>query len=449
MKKQTKIIIGIILSLAVIIIVVSFLFPSVYKGLTSGSFGKADKYRQDQMSEADIQLRSEFVQDTAKLEQMISGLIYYSLFTENLTMSIDTCMVSFKMLGFDKDPSNTEAISLLTSYNTFLKNNTTTIANTTRMLAAFLLNDTASGSMDIEKNLKDFANYVNQVNDKDSVLTIALVKLDHFIIGNKALQKNTAEIRNLKAIRDQLVIKSTQFMAMTGNKQGIGSMLNYVVSSQSQFSGIGALKEIEDASRVVQSKLNLIEAPGARVNSATLCGGFSLSSFINSMGSKDNLNLVLYDKAGLNFTLCSADQLKLVWGADKMGSMMNGTNQTLGVMMAFNAKSLGVVLSAGPLCAVNSSLALRGALSASQLNIIIPAKELSAVNMGLFDSRGAFGSSAPLQMGYCGSTSLLGLVNSNVDLRALFGSNGFYSGFGSFQAVAMNSMMNSMMNSRP
>ena len=146
MKKQNKIIIGIILGIAVVIILISFLFPSVYKGLTSGSFGKADKYRQEQMSESDIHLRSEFVQDTAKLRQMITGLIYYALFTENLSMTIDTCLTSFNLQGFDKNPANAEAIHLLTDYSSFIKNNNTlvrvgldTLNNTTERLTVILV----------------------------------------------------------------------------------------------------------------------------------------------------------------------------------------------------------------------------------------------------------------------------------------------------------------------
>jgi len=454
MKKQNKIIIGVILGIAVVIILVSFLFPSVYKGLTSGSFGKADKYHQEQMTENDVQLRSEFVQDTAKLRQMITGLIYYALFTENLSMTIDTCLTSFNLQGFDKNPANTEAIHLLTDYSSFIKNNNTTIANTTRMLAAFLLRDTIAQSMDIEKNLRDFSIYVSKVNEKDSVLSIALTRIDSYLIGNKTLQKKDAEIRNLKAIRDQLVIKSTQFMALTGNKQGIGAMLNYVVSSQAQYSGVGALNIVMDGSKVVQSKLQLEEIAPARLNSSTLYAGFSLSSALQSTlsssqvnagghiagnagitdGAKINLNsLVLYDKPSLCFIVSSSENLKSVCGKENLNSVILGTNPNLGIICAFQGKVLEVTLNAGPLSAINSSPTLCSALSAAQLNVIIPAKEISAVGLNF----NAIGINAPLQIGLSGSPSLIGIYYANTSLNAWFNSNSVFSGYSNLQNMAV------------
>lgn len=454
MKKQNKIIIGVIIGIAAVILIVSFFFPSVYKGLTSGSFGKADKYHQEQMTQADIQLRSDFTKDTAQLRQMVTGLIYFALFTDNLSMTIDTCLVSYSLQGFDKDPANSQAINLLKDYNTFLKNNTKTLANTTRMLAGFLLQDTASGAVDVENNLRDFANYVNQVNQKDSVLMIALAKVDSYLVGNKTLQKKNEEIRNLKAIRDQLLIKSTQFMALTNNKQALGSMLSYSLQSQSQFSGIGALKVVMDGSQVVQSKIGVVEIP-AKVLSSNLSATFNassslqstLSSQVNSAGNlsgnvvttdgaKSNLNVILYDKANLNFVVGSAENLKVVYGKENLNGILCGTDPNLGALCVFYGKNLAVTLNAGLLANLSSSPTLSAALSAATLNVIIPAKELSAVNANF----NAIGISAPLQMGYCGSKPFLSAINANVGLQSCMNANGMYSGFSSLQATSIGSL---------
>lgn len=99
MKRQTKIIIGSVIVAAVVIIAISFMFPSVFKGITSGTFGKADKYRKTQMTEQDIMLRSELVSDTGKLRSMIQGLIYFSLFTEDLSAKMDSCVNLYKAEG--------------------------------------------------------------------------------------------------------------------------------------------------------------------------------------------------------------------------------------------------------------------------------------------------------------------------------------------------------------
>jgi len=448
MKKQNKIIIGLIVGVAVIILLISFLFPSVYKGLTSGSFGKADKYRQEQMTENDIQLRSDFTKDTAQLRQMITGLIYFALFTDNLSMTIDTCLESYQLQGFDKDPANSEAIGLLRDYSSFLKNNSKTLANTTRMLAALLLRDTLSQSMDIEKNIRDFANYVNQVNRKDSVLMLALVKVDGFLIGNKTLQNKQEEIRNLKAIRDQLVIKSSQYMAMTGNKKELGVVLSYAIQSQAQFNSIGALNVVEVQSSGSLSAINsrpinatLISGTSnlnMAFSAAALQAGFSASTLqagqaAAKVNSKSDLNVIVYDKANLQMTLCSANQLNVIYGTDKLNNALQGKDPNLGIVGVFNGQFMGVVLNASVLCSVLSSTTLSAFMSADRLNEIIPARDLASAAV-----LQSYGSNAGLQMGFGSNAALQRVVSANSGLQSLFNSMSTMNGFNSLMSTSLS-----------
>jgi len=448
MKKQNKIIIGLIVGVAVIILLISFLFPSVYKGLTSGSFGKADKYRQEQMTENDIQLRSDFTKDTAQLRQMITGLIYFALFTDNLSMTIDTCLESYQLQGFDKDPANSEAIGLLRDYSSFLKNNSKTLANTTRMLAALLLRDTLSQSMDIEKNIRDFANYVNQVNRKDSVLMLALVKVDGFLIGNKTLQNKQEEIRNLKAIRDQLVIKSSQYMAMTGNKKELGAVLSYAIQSQAQFNSIGALNVVEVQSSGSLSAINSrpinatlisgISNLNVAFSAAALQAGFSASTLqagqaAAKVNSKSDLNVIVYDKANLQMTLCSANQLNVIYGTDKLNNALQGKDPNLGIVGVFNGQFMGVVLNASVLCSVLSSTTLSAFMSADRLNEIIPARDLASAAV-----LQSYGSNAGLQMGFGSNAALQSVVSANSGLQSLFNSMSTMNGFNSLMSTSLS-----------
>ena len=440
MKKQNKLIIGLIVGVALAILAVSFFFPSVYKGLTSGSFGKADKYHQEQMTENDVQLRSDFTQETAQLRQMVTGLIYFALFTDNLSMTIDTCLVSYKLQGFDKDPANTQAIALLQDYNSFLKNNTKTLAGTTRMLAGFMLHDTASGSSDVERTIRDFANYVNQVNQKDSVLMLALSKVDAYLIGNKTLQKKTEEIRNLKAIRDQLVIKSTQFMALTGNKQGLGNMINFALQSQAQYSGIGALNITVGGSRVVQSDLGIAENL-ARVNSSNvnITAGFSAAEVQAQVGSKVNAtsvsSYVVYDRPNLQILyVASEEKLQAVCGVGNLQGVLVGSNPNIGILELCAKDHIGIVMSANVFGNIIQSSVFQGILSANQLNVIIPAKEISAI--GIYGSS-AVGSGAPLQMGFGGNTALQNLVSGNASLQKIISNAGAIQGLGDIKGIAL------------
>ena len=438
MKKQNKLIIGLIVGVALAILAVSFFFPSVYKGLTSGSFGKADKYHQEQMTENDVQLRSDFTKDTAQLRQMVTGLIYFALFTDNLSMTIDTCLVSYKLQGFDKDPANTQAIALLQDYNSFLKNNTKTLAGTTRMLAGFMLHDTASGSSDVERTIRDFANYVNQVNQKDSVLMLALSKVDAYLIGNKTLQKKTEEIRNLKAIRDQLVIKSTQFMALTGNKQGLGNMLSFAIQSQGQYSGIGALQVSTAGSKVVQSDLGIEEIVPARLNSSNISSAFSAEEVQAQFGSKVNsspeLSYVVYDKASLQiFYVSSEEKLQVVCGVGNLQSVLSGSNPQIGILELCAKDHIGVVMNANVFSSILQSSVFEGFISANQLNAILPATQLSAINSIGISAIG----SGPIPLGYGGNTALQNLVSGNASLQQIISSSGAIHGLGEIQGVAL------------
>ncbi len=440
MKKQNKIIIGVIIGVAVVILVVSLFFPSVYKGLSSGSFGKADKYHQEQMTQADIQLRSDFTRDTAQLRQMVTGLIYFALFTDNLSMTIDTCLVSYKLQGFDKDPANAQAIAMLQDYNSFLKNNTRALAGTTRMLAGFLLRDTVDESADVDRTIRDFANYVNQVNQKDSVLMLALSKVDSYLIGNKMLQKKTDEIRNLKAIRDQLVIKSTQFMALTGNKQGLGNMINFALQSQAQYSGIGALNITVGGSRVVQSDLGIAENL-ARVNSSNvnITAGFSAAEVQAQVGSKVNAtsvsSYVVYDRPNLQILyVASEEKLQAVCGVGNLQGVLVGSNPNIGILELCAKDHIGIVMSANVFGNIIQSSVFQGILSANQLNVIIPAKEISAI--GIYGSS-AVGSGAPLQMGFGGNTALQNLVSGNASLQKIISNAGAIQGLGDIKGIAL------------
>ena len=159
MKKQFKVIISIVVALALIILAISLFFPEVYKGLTSGTFGKADKYRQQQMTEKDILLRSALVADPVQLMNMINGLVYFSVFTKEMTMNIDSCINFYQTQGMGVKPQEASSLKVLRDYSDFIKNNNKTLGSTITLLAGFYLNDDSDQSTDIEKNLRDFGTY--------------------------------------------------------------------------------------------------------------------------------------------------------------------------------------------------------------------------------------------------------------------------------------------------
>jgi len=360
---------------------------------------------------------------------MVTGLIYFALFTDNLSMTIDTCLVSYKLQGFDKDPANKQAIAMLQDYNSFLKNNTKTLAGTTRLLAGFLLRDTVDQSADVDKTIRDFANYVNQVNQKDSVLMLALSKVDSYLIGNKMLQKKTDEIRNLKAIRDQLVIKSTQFMALTGNKQGLGVILSYIVSAQDQYNAIHMVNGTP-----LCGTGNLASAPSAQAHEISASSdlhvafngvGLGMNTASGNVNANPHLSCLVYDKPNLNFALIGVGQFLGMYDATQFNSILQGTDRNIGIVGVVDAANIGVVVDAAILCNILQSGVFSGYISAVQLNNILPAAALSAVNATPLC---AVGSTAPLQMGLSGSPTLQRIILNSAPLQRVFSSSGALQG---------------------
>ena len=262
MKKQVKVIIGIVVAIAILIAGISLFYPSVFKGLTSGTFGKADKYHKQQMTEKDILLRSNLVADTGQLKNMIQGLIYFSIFTEDLSNKIDSCVIAFKAQGMGAQAGEVARINVLRDYSDFIRNNNKTLNATIVMLTTFYLKDTTDQSQDVENNMRAFGNYVNNLTERDSVLNQALVSMDNFLLNNATIRNKKVEIASLKSIRDQLLIKGIQLSGVLQDKPLCSQLISYALSSQSAYNIIvynkGQIGRLDPLSQVVTSPQNAL-----------------------------------------------------------------------------------------------------------------------------------------------------------------------------------------------
>lgn len=234
MKTKTKLLfaIGFLAVLCIgFLIGISVDFPKVDNSDLAGTFGKAEKFHKVQMTAKDIQLRSELLKDTAQLRSMIQGIIYFSIFTEDVCKEIDLTLTSFKTKGLGSQTGESEAVKALQDYSDFIRNNNKTLSSTITLLTGFYMKDTVDFTQDIEKNLKDFGSYVNGLNQKNDVLGQALKSIDSFMASNKALQANTKEIAQLKSIRDQLLIKGLQLGGFMGSRDLVGRLVIQALGS--------------------------------------------------------------------------------------------------------------------------------------------------------------------------------------------------------------------------
>ena len=391
MKKQTKILLGIVLAIVVVLVAVSLFYPPVYNRLTSGTFGKAEKYRKEQMSERDIQLRSEFVTDTASLRTMIQSLVYFSLFTQDLSFAIDTCVNSYRRNGAftEKNPAS-KSIELLADYSEFIRNNNKTLAGTISMLTAFYLKDTTDQSVDVEKNLRDFGNYVVQLSQKDSVVELALASMDKYLLGKAIKQNKKTEFVELKSIRDQLLIKGIQLSGIMCDRDNLKGLLQYSLSSQLAFNTVnsvvsGSHGQLKNLDKVEQLSAATLKSELACKSTDELKNVLSqsLTQESRSMGQvgelqalKGHLCGVVYKASDMQFSLKSGDELKKIIGSNEIqflvpvaffGDKINLFYGQFDLKMMTNAKELSGFLSGSAFQSMVRVLELSGFLKNLEL----------------------------------------------------------------------------------
>ncbi len=427
MKKQTKIIIGIVLGIALAILIVSLVYPPVFRGLTSGTFGKADKYHKVQMTEKDIQLRSEFVQDTGQLRSMIQGLIYFSLFSQNMSYTIDTCVKSFQAKGICNEKNNAcQNMSILEDYSAFIKNNTKTLNATVRMLTDFYLKDTTDQSVDVEKNLRDFGNFVTQLNERDSVVENALYAMDGYILGPAMREIKKSELAELKSIRDQLLIKGVQLAGLLQDKPLSVNLCSYALGKQNELNmvcGVPLGSKGVSAIVIQGQQLSLFMSSGTIGSNAIgnvsngelqqILQGSALGGTTRVHGDLSSQlvgSVMVYDKPSLCFLLCNGEQYgKIVSSAIKGGEISSnytGAGQ-MGAIAFFSPVGVQFVQSSFDLKNAYSSMGLGSVLKIGELEKIVSAQNLGSVCYGT-QFVGMY-----YELGSMGYVNTLGIISDN------------------------------------
>jgi hypothetical protein len=385
MKKQTKTVLSIVIAFFVVIIALILIFPSTFSGLTSGTFGKADKYRKSQMSEKDIQLRSEYTQDTVKLKEMVKGLIYFSAFTTDLTHKIDSSVLMFKEKGFNEQQKGYANLQILKDYSEFIKNSNKTLDSTILMLHGFLDPKNADQSADVEKTLRDFGTYVTNMNEKDSILELALVSMDNFMTLDKNIKTRKKEMQELKSVRDQLLLHGIQLGALILDKPLSSNLLSYALSSQSgPMSRVLAQENVSAIANMESIKGILCDKDqfgsyfiGSNIN---LGSAADLKEIVqsknNDLGSKLIGSCILYDKDNLRFVVSSAADLSLIVVGSRVSSSVQSM-ENVGIVVFLSRDGINMMAPAYELGFYNS-LPIGSAIQSTQLGRLL----LSADNVG-------------------------------------------------------------------
>ena len=288
MKKSYKIVIGLVVISALIMAGIALFSPTILKDLTSGTYGKADKYMKSPITESDVKLRSEFTSDTVKLKGMIQGLIYFSSFTNDLCTKIDSCLVLYRQNGMCGNDPECNVLKPLKDYSEFIRNNNKTLGATISMLTGFYRNDTVSESADVEKNLREFGNYVSNLIVKDSVLEVSLKKMDNFLLKNKTVPGRERALASLKSIRDQLILSGIQMAALIRQKDKVAELIQYAVTSEGDLREIGyiacgvyGVEQGQNSSCYTPGIIPILQVAGELQGQAGVTGVEQLQTLLN------------------------------------------------------------------------------------------------------------------------------------------------------------------------
>jgi len=367
LKSTPLFIIGLIAALCIgFLIGISVDYPKTNKSDVAGTFGKVEKYRKVQMTEKDIQLRSELTRDTAKLRTMIQGLTTFSVFTDKVSKNIEASLIAFKSQGAGSQLGLDEKFRALQEYSDFIRNNNESLRATIMMLAEFYADKTADASVDVEKNLKDFGAYVNSLDQKNAVLTTALRGMDEFMISNKALHAHKAKLTELKSIRDQLLISGIQLSGLMCSHEQTNDLLNTLIGSQEQIAVLLGNDQLPFVSS--NSGLKIF----SKENLQMFCSTQEIKSLLNNQEAVTGL-ILLYDKSNLQFFSSEKMDLSSQSNLNLTGiAMVNGIELDiiLGVpdalqLVAANFSSSDVLFLSGAFMAIMASDNLNTSFSAS------------------------------------------------------------------------------------
>jgi hypothetical protein len=319
---------------------------------------------------------------------MIQGLIYFSVFTQNLSNNIDSCVDKYRSKGICTDPNKCASVSALQDFSDFIRNNNKTLATTIRVLTAFYLKDNSDESADVEKNLRNFGIYVNNLNEKDSVLNLALRSMDNFMLSDKTLKTKKTELISLKSIRDQLLLQGVQLSGLLQDKPLCAQLIGYALSSQSALNIVLSKEQLNLSS---QNSLNVVMSQGnlgnyigstemgfgSNVQLGKIIQAQQLGQTVKSKQDLGNIvgSVMVYDKANLQFQVGNKTDLQNVLSSSQITAILQGS-VSLGAIAGvavFSSHGLNLYQSNIDLKSVYSSNQsnLGIALSSAQLNQIL------------------------------------------------------------------------------
>ncbi len=234
MKSKTKILIALILIVAGVIAMITLFNKPADKTLVKGTAAMAEPDQTQAMNKKSIQLRMEFTRDTLQLKRMIQILVYFEQFTERVSRQIDTTSARLMYHPLYTDQKLKPTFVALQEYSTFLNSNIDKLKSTKVMLTEFLANsDDDEMPYDVEKNLRDFANFINQMSAREAVMEQAAYEINTYLDKSVKKKLMQIEISELENFRNQLLMDNRVTFMMLGDKNSLARLSSYAYTDGS------------------------------------------------------------------------------------------------------------------------------------------------------------------------------------------------------------------------
>ncbi|MEI7500729.1 MAG: hypothetical protein WCK84_09815 [Bacteroidota bacterium] len=229
MKSKTKILIAAsILFVAGIIVMISLFNKPTNKAFVKGTTAMADPDQTQAMNKRSIQLRNEFTSDTLQLKRMIQILRYFEQFTERVARQIDTTSAILRYHPLYMDQKLNPTFIALQEYSNFLNSNIAKLKSTEAMLTEFLANkDGSELPFQVEMNLRDFANFINQMSAREAIMEQAALEIDIYLDKSVKKKLMQVEISELQNFRNQLLMDNRVTFIMLGDKNSLARLSSY------------------------------------------------------------------------------------------------------------------------------------------------------------------------------------------------------------------------------
>jgi hypothetical protein len=235
MKSKTKILIAaFILIVAGAIVMITLFNKPANKALVKGTAAMADPDQALAMNKKSVQLRNEFTMDTLQLKSMIQIVSYFEQFTERVARQIDTASANLRYHPLYTDQKLKPTFVALQEYSNFLNSNIDKLKSTEAMLTEFLANkDESVMPYNVEKNLRDFANFINQMSARETVMEQAAIEINTYLDKSARKKLMQVEISELESFRNQLLMDNRVTSMMLGDKNSLARLSGYAYADGS------------------------------------------------------------------------------------------------------------------------------------------------------------------------------------------------------------------------